>query len=366
MKGTTLRLDAARYSMPNNDRPGLLQLHLNENLLSSALEAQNTLSTESITAESALLHRYPKNGSAMLQCEIAAHAGCCAQSVVVTNGSSELLRLLLISLLGHGDRLLLPSPSWGFYRTPAQMIGAEVIEYNLEEVGSGFVYNLDLLRRAIVEHKPRAVIVCSPNNPTGNTVNASRLIELVDEFTQVDFVLDQAYHGFVPGEANDVCALKEAARRRNLFVTRTFSKFMALANARIGYMICEPSRATRFSALAPVFGLSSLSQTMAAKRLNDRRLHEAMQEEFGEIRLYVFQELQRMNGIRAYWPDANFILIRCSGGCIGLGRELLSQGFVVKKELINGSPDFLRITLADRTTMEGLLQAIRSLEVLQR
>ncbi|RRU15100.1 aminotransferase class I/II-fold pyridoxal phosphate-dependent enzyme [Stenotrophomonas sp. 278] len=360
MKGSALRLDSAIYEMPENDLPGLCQLHLNENLFASTIAAEDRLAARCFAAQSGRLNRYPVQGADRLKVELARHASCAPEQVVVGNGSSELLRLLFISLLGKCERVLLPEPSWSFYRVCAQLVGGEIFTYPLLNGKGCYVYDLSEIKCRIQSCNPRVVIVCSPNNPTGNSINADELLELVDAYRDVSFVVDQAYCGFSDDDGGSIRILQKAARRSNLFVTRTFSKFLGLADIRVGYLVCNAKWALTMSAMSPVFGISTLNQDLAISRLNDAPLHELIRSEFYKVRSYVFDELRRMDGVDPYWTDANFMLMRIAEGEVDVCSELRSCGFVVKREVIESAGTYLRVTIADSDTMTKLLNALRT------
>lgn len=360
MKGSVLRLESAIYQMPENDLPGLCELHLNENLFASTVAAEEYLVDGCPAALLGRLNRYPAQGADRLKIELARYASCAPVHVVVGNGSSELLRLLFISLLSRGERVLLPEPSWNFYRLCAQLVGATVLSYPLLKREGGYDYDLSMMKCRIHSYDPKVVVVCSPNNPTGNSIGADDLLELVDAHRNVSFIVDQAYCGFVEDGGGSMRILQRAAHRPNLFVTRTFSKFMGLADIRVGYLVCNARRALAMSAMAPVLGIPTLNQNLAISRLNDSRLHNMIRKEFDEVREYVFEELRSVEGVDPCWTDANFIFMRISEGTRDVCSELRSHGFIVKQEAIEAAGTYLRVTIADHCTMRGLLKALRA------
>ncbi len=345
------------YRMPPNDHPGKTLLHLNENLFAATREA-NAGAIGSVPAACfSDLHAYPRNGAAPLQSVIALHLSLSDDAVVVGPGSTFLLQLLGQRLLHEGDTMLVPDPSWGFYDTIAQTAGARLARFPLRELETGFVYDSDSIHAHIEQHAPSLVLLCSPNNPTGSSLAPADVRGLVERHPDTLFVLDQAYHGFVDDPGREV--VEAAVRRHNLVLVRTFSKFLGLANLRIGYLICHRSTAERLRSLTPVFGLPSFVQTVAADRIADLELHASVRREFNEVRAWFCRELEAIPGLTPCRTEANFVLVRHDSRWHDLDALLLDAGFVVKRVQLRGASAYLRITLADRATMERVVQVIR-------
>jgi len=349
------------YSMPENDLPHHVKLHLNENMFASALRARGddvgTIENSGLTN----LHTYPIRGTSKLQAAIAEHVMCTPENVLITNGSAELLRLLFIKLISAGDSALLPSPSWSFFTSIAQLSGARACYYQLAKTPDRYEYDLGDFRRGLVEHAPKLAVVCSPNNPTGNAVDAGDLLEIVDEFPDVVFLVDQAYHGFSEEQRGAEVIVSAAITRTNLIVSRTFSKFLALANLRIGFLLGNADFVEYIKPLATIFGISTLSQELAIKRMQDHQLQGDLRSEYKVVRDYVNRKLLNTDGLYPYKTQANFILVRCGPQWADLAKNLMNAGFMVKSENISESEAHLRITLADMNTMISLIQTIESI-----
>lgn len=148
---------------------------------------------------------------------------------------------------------------------------------------------------------------------------------------------------------------------KNLLVTRTFSKFLALANLRIGFLVGNADIVECVRPLATVFGISTLSQELAIERIQDHRLQNDLRSEYEVVREYVNRKLLSIEGLYPYKTEANFILVRCAPHWNDLAKNLMDAGFMVKSENIEESDTHLRITLADLNTMKSLLQTIESI-----
>src|SRR5918911_1244841 len=112
--------------------------------------------------------RYPDFVPASLHEHLAAFAGWRADGVIAGNGSNELIQALLMVTVGEGKRVLISEPTFALYRQIATVLNGEVISVPL---APDLTYDAPALRSAIIEHKPRVTIICSPNNPTGCVIS---------------------------------------------------------------------------------------------------------------------------------------------------------------------------------------------------
>jgi histidinol-phosphate aminotransferase len=366
-KSGALQLDRGGYAQPHNDLPGIVQLHLNENLFEAARAATGRLQTaELLEGYLANLHSYPTNGVKQLQETIASGLNVDPDKVVISPGSAALLRDLVLYLLKKNELLLVPAPSWSFYDTLVEPIAARIDTFPLRDTGDTFVYDRNLIAAKIEESDPKVVLICSPNNPTGNVLPLEDFLWLAREYPQVDFIFDEAYYGFHESYSmEEERELLESTGRRNVFVVRTFSKFYGLANLRLGFLICSEVDGRNLQKISPVFGLPSLGQSVAAARFADETYRMQMQQEYAEVNAYTFSALQQIPGFTPYRTLANFILVQHDDRWAVLEETVLDYGYKIKRETINGARNYFRITYADMATMKNLVTVIRQLAGLE-
>jgi histidinol-phosphate aminotransferase len=366
-KSGTLRLDQGTYAQPHNDLPGITQLHLNENLFDAARAATGKLQAAELWADHlANLHSYPTGGVKQLQEVVATGLGIAPEKIVISQGSSALLRDLVLYLLKKNETLLVPAPSWSFYHTLVDLVAAKIDTFPLLDTGDAFVYDRDLIAAKIEESRPKVVLICSPNNPTGNVLDIEDFLWLAREYPHVDFIFDEAYYGFHESySAVQESELLDSTDCRNVFVVRTFSKFYGLANLRIGFMICSEVDGQNLQKISAIFGLPSLGQALAANRFADEQFRVQMQQEYAEVNGYVCGALQQIPGFTPYQTLANFILVQHDGRWSALEETLLDYGFKIKRETVNGTRNYFRITYADMATMKNLITVIRQLAGLE-
>lgn len=362
-RNRTLRLDRSTYALSPNDLPGVTPLHLNENLFAAARDAGARIDVAALAkAQLQELHRYPAGGVKHLQAAVAAGLNLSPGKIVLSHGSAALLQALFMYLLKTGDTLLLPDPGWSFYHHTAELVGASVETFPLLDDGRAFIYDKVVIAAKIEACRPQVVLICSPNNPTGNVVPIEDFLWLVHRYPQVNFILDEAYYGFRQSySSTQEQALLGSTGPGNLFVVRTFSKFYGLANLRLGFVISSEADGRSLQKIAPVFGLASFNQALAASRFVDREFFTQMQQEYTAVATYVTAALAQIPGFTPYATSANFILVRHDGRWWGVEEALLERGYKIKREKINGAANYLRITLADLETMQKFMSTLRQL-----
>lgn len=122
----------------------------------------------------------------------------------------------------------------------------------------------------------------------------------------------------------------------------------------------KPGNGRRLKKIAPVFGLPTFSQAVAAQWLADKPFALAMKREYTAVNHYMLTALSHMPGMWPYRTAANFILVRHDGRWHDLEKYLFRHGYMIKRETINGDNSYLRITYADMATMQQLVSLIQS------
>jgi histidinol-phosphate aminotransferase len=342
--------------------PGIVPLHLNENLFQAAQDATSQSDIADLM-QAALnqLHSYPKSGAKQLQKAVAAHLSIASNKLVIGHGSSAVLRDLFLYLLRKGDTLLMPAPGWSYYQALANLVEARIDTFALAEKGHSFAYDAFSIANKIGATQPKAVLICSPNNPTGSVMPVEDFIWLAQVYPQVNFILDEAYYGFADVySAEQERLLLAATELANVFLVRTFSKFYGLANLRVGFAVCNEVNGRNLNKIAPVFGLPTFNQAVAAQRLANEQFAAEMKQEYTAVNDYVFNVLSQIPGMFPYQTAANFILVKHDGRWQEIEKTLLAQGYMIKRETINGDKNYLRITYADMATMQHLISLIQS------
>jgi histidinol-phosphate aminotransferase len=246
--------------------------------------------------------RYPDFVPASLHQHLAEFAGWRAGGIIAGNGSNELIQALLMVTVCEGTRVLISEPTFALYRQITTVLGGTIASVPLT---TELQYDMAGLQIAIEEFQPDITIICSPNNPTGNVISDSGLRNLLT-WSQGLVVVDEAYHEFV--EHSVVPLLSE---HQNLIVLRTFSKAMALAALRVGYLLADPDLVREIGKAVLPYNLNAFSQTAAevAIEMYGSELKPLVNAVIKE-RERLFNGLSQISGLLPVLSKANFMSVR--------------------------------------------------------
>lgn len=288
---------------------------------------------EAIKDAAASVNRYPHLTAA----EIAAVLGerfdvdgsgpVGAEGIVVSTGSVAVLQQVLSAVAGDGDEVIFAWRSFEAYPIVVGVTGATAIQVPLT---TDFRHDLPAMAAAVTD-RTRAVLVCSPNNPTGPAVHETELRQLLDAVpNDVLVILDEAYVEFVRDEAapDGPALLREYA---NLVVLRTFSKAYGLASLRVGYAIARPELAQVIRSVSTPFGVSGIAQAAALASLEETTEAELLDR----VNSVVFERARVINELaKAGWdiPDAqgNFIWMPLGDRALEFAAEAQRAGILVR------------------------------------
>lgn len=264
--------------------------------------------------------RYPPFVPEELQKLLADYTGWKPDGILVGNGSNELVQAIMTVFLKHGDKLVIPAPTFTLYRLIGNMLGADVIEVSLL---SDYTYDCDTLEKEFLKGGTM-IIICSPNNPTGAVYPTDRLKELL-EATDKPVIVDEAYFEF---SGDTVAGLLKS--NENLVVLRTFSKAFSLAGLRVGYALMIPELAKEVSKVKLPYNINFFSLTAAEKLLQNRSKLEKAIEEIAAERDTMIQAMNGIEGVTAYPSKANFILFETPYNPKDIFSSFLEDGLLVR------------------------------------
>jgi histidinol-phosphate aminotransferase len=264
--------------------------------------------------------RYPEFVPAGVIKTLSKFTGWTEEGILVGNGSNELIQASLSVTLGPGRRLAVPQPTFTLYKLMATTLQASIDQILLD--ADTLAFDVDKLVAAA--RTADVVVVCTPNNPTGNLLEREALISVLENAKGL-VIVDEAYHEF-----SGQTALPLLSQHRNLVVLRTFSKAMATAGLRFGYMMAHPEIAREvYKSKLPynvnIFTLAAAEVIIEKHEVLDRGIKNLIRE-----RDRVFMELEKRPAIRAFPSRANFILIRTAKPARELFDELYGQGVLVR------------------------------------
>ncbi len=209
------------------------------------------------------MNRYPDMGCSALYQALSARLDVPSSHLAAGTGSVAVLYHLLQAFCETGDEVVYAWRSFEAYPIAVSVTGARSVQVPLTEDAR---HDLDAMADAITD-RTKAVIVCSPNNPTGPAVRRAELMAFLDRVpSHVVVVLDEAYREFVRDE-DPFDGVEVYRSRSNVVAMRTFAKAYGLAGFRVGYAVAPEPIASAVRACALPFGVSSVAQAAAVASL---------------------------------------------------------------------------------------------------
>ena len=343
-----------RALAPYTLKPAKARIKLNQNENAWDLPAEIKQETMRRIAD-LRWSRYPDFVPKQLHQRLADHSGWIADGIIAGNGSNELIQALLMVTVGEGRRVLINEPAFALYRQIGTVLGAEVISLPLTPQ---LDFDVPALQSAIESANPEVTIICSPNNPTGCVISQPDLISLLKAARGL-VVVDEAYFEF-----SDQTVVPLLERHSNLVVLRTFSKAMALAGLRVGYLLAAPELVHEVSKAVLPYNLNVLSQIASEVSIEMYKSALSPLVELIKIeRERLFVSLGRIAGLRPLASRGNFMVVQSPIPPSRVCKELLQREILIRD--VSGYPllqDYFRVSVGTPEENDQVIKAL--LEIL--
>ena len=298
-------------------------------------------------------NRYPDPHQKALKAQVAAIKGVKAENIFIGNGSDEAIDLVFrVFCEPRVDNVVAIAPSYGMYK-----VAAAINDVELREVQLGEEYSLpveDIL--AAADENTKALFLCSPNNPTGNSFPREAILRLVDEFGGI-VVVDEAYIDFAEAES----LRSEIATRPNLIVLQTMSKAWAMAGLRVGLALADSRVIELMSQVKYPYNINVATMSIVSGLLT-----KGVDSEVAEIkaqRAVLAEALKGMAMVQRVYPsDANFILARFDDAD-AVYDYLIADGIIVRnRNRVKGCEGCLRLTVGLPEENDKLIKSLKRYE----
>jgi histidinol-phosphate aminotransferase len=279
--------------------------------------------------------------------------------ILLGYGSEDLLKQVVQCYVNKGDKIMIPSCSWWYYKKIADEAGGMNIQYPIIENEDSFCYDIDKMVAIYDEHKPKLVLISSPNNPTGNRLENGELDFVLEKMKDTVVVLDEAYLFFDQHFNTNPSELTK--RYPNIVITRTFSKYYSLAGIRTGFAFIGDNH-ENFSLLsARYLGFNRLSEMIALAALDSAEYYSGMRKKISADMEMLYSGLNQLPGFKAYKSYANFILVKIPYGIKeSLKSYLTDRNMIIKFMNEDGLDSHIRITLGTHSQNSLLLKMVNT------
>ncbi|WCT14648.1 histidinol-phosphate transaminase [Mucilaginibacter jinjuensis] len=297
-------------------------------------------------------NRYPDPMQYQVKMRLSAIKGVPARNIFLGNGSDEAIDILFRAFCNPGaDNVILVPPTYGMYEVSANINDVETRKVSLTEE---YQLNVEGISEAI-DKNTKLIFICSPNNPTGNSINRDDIETLLANFNGI-VVVDEAYINF----SRQKTFIQELTEYANLVVMQTLSKAWGLAGLRIGMAFASEEIIEVMNKVKPPYNINEASQQLALQALQNTDLVNLWIKELLAERDKLVLKLKDMDFVLDIYPsDANFILVKTTDAN-GIYDFLVQHGIIVrnrtKVELCEGS---LRITVGTPEENQKLLETLQ-------
>ena len=301
-------------------------------------------------------NRYPDPLQRELKALIAPLKGVKEENIFLGNGSDEAIDLVFRAFCRPGvDNVVAIDPTYGMYQVCAEV---NDVEYRKMLLDVYYQFKASSLLSAIDENT-KAIFVCSPNNPTGNSLCRKEIESLLKRFDGL-VIVDEAYIDFSSSES----LLKDLDKYPNLIVLQTFSKAWGCAAIRLGMAFASPEIIAIFNKIKYPYNVNRLTQEEAIKVLQHPETIKGWVNTLLEERTRVMEEFVKLPCcVRVFPTDANFFLAKVYEAA-QIYNYLVSEGIIVRNRTnVALCNDCLRITIGTKEENEALLEALRKVEV---
>lgn len=300
-------------------------------------------------------NRYPDPLQFKVKKRLSEIKGVPPRNIFLGNGSDEAIDILFRAFCNPGsDNVITVPPTYGMYEVSANINDVEVRKVKLT---ADYQLNMEAIAESIDEHT-KIIFICSPNNPTGNSINREDIETILANFNGL-VVIDEAYINY----SRQKTFIQELTEYSNLVVLQTLSKAWGLAGLRVGMAFASEEIIEVFNKVKPPYNINEASQELALKALqNVEQVNNWIKETVAE-RDKLKTELGSLQSVLTIYPsDANFILVKTANPK-EIYQFLVNNGIIVrdrsKVELCEGC---LRITVGTPIENKLLIQAFTNFE----
>ena len=336
-----------------------------------------------------ILERYPDPDYVELREKLANLNNVNLSDIILGNGATEIIFLFMKVI--NPKKILIVSPTFGEYERAVKAVGTSrnsidlscsddnknienkeiEIEYFELKESDDFKLNIGNLKNQL-EKKYDLLIICNPNNPTGKFLKLAQTEEILKECNKYDtkLFIDEAFIEFLAdGMKESIINTEE--NKKNLFVTRAFTKFFAIPGLRLGYgMYFDKELEKKISEKKEPWSVNNLAEMAGLTVLDDTEYIEKTLKWIAEEKIYMYEKLNKISGMKVYETEVNFITGKIDEKLFseGLNVKILREKMLEQGILIRDASNFkflderfFRLAIKDRTSNDRVIEAMKEI-----
>lgn len=298
------------------------------------------------------LNRYPDPYQKELKKQLSNYRSIPTENIFIGNGSDEVIDLAFRIFCNPGkDKAVTFSPTYGMYDVSAEINEVALVKVPLNQA---FQIDLEKFEEVLKMDSLKLILICSPNNPTGNSIDH---IETILQKFEGIVLVDEAYIDFSTQES----LLQKIKLYPNLMVVQTFSKAWGLAAARVGIAYAGEAIISLFNKVKPPYNVSKLNQEAASKALTNFNEFEKNKKVIIKQRNWLEKELKSSPHIKKIYPsDANFILVETTNANYIYNQLVANQ--VITRNRNNLVNNCIRITVGSPEENQQLINVLNRIQ----
>ncbi|WP_312760777.1 histidinol-phosphate transaminase [Epilithonimonas sp.] len=299
------------------------------------------------------LNRYPDPSQRKIKERLSELNQISTENIFLGNGSDEVIDLAFrIFCKPKKDKVLTFSPTYGMYEVSANINDVELINLDLND---DFQIELETLKPYFEDDNLKIIFICSPNNPTGNSIQNIKYI--LENFNGIVFI-DEAYIDFSPEES----FRNQIENYPNLIVSQTFSKAWGMASVRVGIAYASKEIIKFYNKVKPPYNISQLNQDAILNTIDNEKIN-LVSENIKIIlkeKKNLIENLEKLDLVKKIYPsDANFILVKVDNAD-SVYQNLVEQNIIIRNRN-SAVKNCLRITVGSPEENKKLIETLNSI-----
>jgi histidinol-phosphate aminotransferase len=302
------------------------------------------------------LEQYPDSEASGLKQALAAKLNIAPCKLIIGSGSTELIRLIATAYFEPNDLVLIPQPTYGEYEVACHLANTQILKQPLLKEPD-FQLNAAEMTNLLQKHRPKAVFLCNPNNPTGQYMSKEQVEQIMSSCQDSLVILDEAYIAFT----EHAWSSQDMVDLGNLVILRSMTKDYALAGLRLGYAIAAEPIISVLKHVRPPWNVNAPAQKAGILVLNDDSYLKKCSNKIREARDFLIKELERL-ALPPLPSQTNFFLVKV-GNATALRQALLNKGILVRDCTSFGLPQYIRLAPRTLPECQKLIESIKEVGV---
>ena len=297
-------------------------------------------------------NRYPDPYQWEIKEKLAPLKGCRPTQIFLGNGSDEPIDLIIrLTCEPQEDNIIILPPTYGMYEVSASVNNVEIQKINLT---TDYQLDTDTII-ASINPKTKLIFICSPNNPTGNIIDRTSILKIIENFKQGIVIVDEAYNDF----ADEPSFIPELDNFPNVMVLQTFSKAWGLASLRLGMAFASEDLIKLLNKIKYPYNINGLTQKALIENIGNIDFVKKSVETLTKNREILSSQLEKLPIVTKIFPsDANYLLVKFKEAKKVFDYLIANKTIVRDRSKVVLCEDSLRISVGTASENEQLIDLL--------